>query len=561
MKCRQLYFYVFLFLAAAVLLLGFSACTTAGTGGGAGSKGGTEQASAESGTSGEEARQTGPKVKVADLTGIDPGLMQAIRAGGEEYVEDITRVIVNRIQVKDFSGLKKLPNLEWLNIYYVSLTPEHLSQLEGLNTLKGLFFYQNGLTDLSPLPLLPKLEQVYVNYNKFQSLKTIVDTLKDFPNIHHLAIDGNKINDFALLKGLPRLTGFSAANTEIEDVKWVQHLPQLKDLTIAGNKVSSIAPLEDVEHLRALIAWRNNIDDLSPLSGLEELRRVDISSNPVEDLSPLANDPELYYLSARDTKVDDISVLSDKERLGYLYLTNCRIKDISPIENAKNMRKLDLSGNRAVSHQVVPVLKSMRAAGSFERRPAEINIENMGLNFRDNENYRYVRSLIEEGIEVTYRKGNTPPPFDADTGKEAPAFTLIDQNGEEVSLKDFRGKYVYIQVSAEWCGYCHVQAEHFEPFHEELEEIGVRDDFVSVVMLSDKKDRKEVQKKWVKDYDADYILIPKEGETLPSYTSGGIPSMTLVLPNGNIAAQWSGAARSYEGFKDSLYSMIPELFE
>jgi thiol-disulfide isomerase/thioredoxin len=529
MRSKQFYFIFFVSLAAAVLPLGFSACTTADTGGGAGGERHTDQT----------ASQAAPKVRVADLTGIDPVLMQAIQASGEEYTEDINHVIVNRTQVEDFSGLKRLPNLEWLNIYYVSLTPEHLSQMAGLDTLKGLFFYQTGLTDLSPLPLLPKLEQVYLYYNKFQSLKTIVDKLKDFPNLHHLAIDGNKVDDFELLIDLPQLTGFSVAGAEIEDVEWVKHIPQLEELTIARNKVSSIAPLADLEHLR----------------------RVDISSNPVEDLSPLANDPELYYLSARDTKVDDISVLSDKERLGYLYLTNCGIKDISPIENSKYMRKLDLSGNRAVSHQVLPVLKSMRDAGSFERKPAEIGVENMGLDFRNDENYRFIQSLIEAGIEVAYRKGNTPPPFDADTGKAAPAFTLIDQNGEEVSLEDFKGKYVYIQVSAEWCGYCHVQAEHFGPFHKELERIGVRDNFVSVVMLSDKEDREEVQKKWVKDYESDYILIPKEGENLPSYTSGGIPSMTLVLPTGNIAAQWSGASRSYEGFKDSLYSMIPELFE
>jgi peroxiredoxin len=42
------------------------------------------------------------------------------------------------------------------------------------------------------------------------------------------------------------------------------------------------------------------------------------------------------------------------------------------------------------------------------------------------------------------------------TGKPAVDFTLNDQNGEEVSLSDLRGKVVLISFWASWCPYCRV---------------------------------------------------------------------------------------------------------
>ena len=50
----------------------------------------------------------------------------------------------------------------------------------------------------------------------------------------------------------------------------------------------------------------------------------------------------------------------------------------------------------------------------------------------------------------------------------APNFTVLDANGKEVKLSDFRGKPVVVNFWATWCGYCIAEMPAFEEVYQQM---------------------------------------------------------------------------------------------
>ncbi|MEM6800317.1 MAG: TlpA disulfide reductase family protein [Bacteroidota bacterium] len=120
-------------------------------------------------------------------------------------------------------------------------------------------------------------------------------------------------------------------------------------------------------------------------------------------------------------------------------------------------------------------------------------------------------------------------------GKPAPSFTYLDTEGKEVSLESFRGKYVYIDVWATWCGPCLAEMpalkEIEEAYHENEE----------IVFLGVSIDQQAAKDKWLKMI-ADkgiggvQLLADKDWKSsiVKDYLIEGIPKYVLVDKEGNI---------------------------
>src|SRR6266581_2816960 len=95
------------------------------------------------------------------------------------------------------------------------------------------------------------------------------------------------------------------------------------------------------------------------------------------------------------------------------------------------------------------------------------------------------------------QRGNTA----MDINDKAPEFTLPDQNGEEVPLKDFRGKWVvlYFYPRADTPG-CTIEACEFRDSHKKTERVGA-------VVLGISPDTPNAQKKFEEKFDLPFTLL------------------------------------------------------
>lgn len=113
----------------------------------------------------------------------------------------------------------------------------------------------------------------------------------------------------------------------------------------------------------------------------------------------------------------------------------------------------------------------------------------------------------------------------------APDFTFKDAQGVEISLSDFRGKWVIIDFWGTWCPWCikgfPELKKAYEAYKPELEILGVacNDDYNAWLSGLKKYDLP-----WVNVYNPD----EKGGKLLEDYAVEGFPTKAIVNPEGKI---------------------------
>ncbi|WP_372770062.1 TlpA family protein disulfide reductase [Lutibacter sp.] len=122
-------------------------------------------------------------------------------------------------------------------------------------------------------------------------------------------------------------------------------------------------------------------------------------------------------------------------------------------------------------------------------------------------------------------------------GKISPKFAAYENfKGGTTSLEDLKGKYVYIDVWATWCGPCKAEI----PFLKEVEKAyhGKNIEFVSISV--DKAKAHEAWKQMVEEKELSGIQLFADNdwksEFVQAYKINGIPRFILIDPQGNIVS-------------------------
>mgnify|MGYP006302313657 CR=1 FL=1 len=116
-------------------------------------------------------------------------------------------------------------------------------------------------------------------------------------------------------------------------------------------------------------------------------------------------------------------------------------------------------------------------------------------------------------------------------GNPAPGFVYPDKDGEMVSLEDLKGRYVYLDIWATWCGPCLAEIPKMKELHEKYgDEIA----FVSVSVDPDKdKWMSFLEEKELEGYQL-YSGKNFESQIIKDYMIQGIPRFVMIDPEGNI---------------------------
>lgn len=120
-------------------------------------------------------------------------------------------------------------------------------------------------------------------------------------------------------------------------------------------------------------------------------------------------------------------------------------------------------------------------------------------------------------------------------GKPAPTFNYTNTQGKEVTLEELKGKSVYVDVWATWCGPCKREIPHLKELESKYHD---SDDIVFMSVSIDKMADKEKWLKMVEEKELGGVQLMADkawkSSICTDYAIKGIPRFLLIDKDGNI---------------------------
>jgi peroxiredoxin len=115
-------------------------------------------------------------------------------------------------------------------------------------------------------------------------------------------------------------------------------------------------------------------------------------------------------------------------------------------------------------------------------------------------------------------------------------FKLIDSNGKEVKLSDYKDKVVLLNFWATWCGPCEVEIPWFKEFEQTYKDRGF-----AVLGVSSDEEGWAVVRPYMKTLAMNYRVVLDDGKMPAPYKDiEALPTTFLVDRQGRIAVSHTG---------------------
>ncbi len=186
------------------------------------------------------------------------------------------------------TDLAQLPNAEQVCVAAEGLTD--ISPVAGLAKLNKVEFKHNAIEDLSPLAGMPGLTSVGVNGNPVRD----ISPLKDCPKLAFLDLCDVRSYDPAAIAELGNFDFLDLSNPT-QSYEYLAGKSVLS-LRLSWTGLTTLEALDDVARLEDLQIAHTAVSDLSHLALHPGLRTLNIAAIPADDLSPVLALPQLETL-------------------------------------------------------------------------------------------------------------------------------------------------------------------------------------------------------------------------------------------------------------------------
>ncbi len=120
--------------------------------------------------------------------------------------------------------------------------------------------------------------------------------------------------------------------------------------------------------------------------------------------------------------------------------------------------------------------------------------------------------------------------------KKAPDFSLRDLTGKKVEIRHYKGKIVFLNFWATWCGPCKEEMPSLEVLHEKSK----GEKFVLLTISVDYEGLKVVHGFLDKHRYTFTVLLDPNGETLDLFEVKGIPTTFIIDKKGRVIGRAIG---------------------
>lgn len=132
-------------------------------------------------------------------------------------------------------------------------------------------------------------------------------------------------------------------------------------------------------------------------------------------------------------------------------------------------------------------------------------------------------------------------------------FSIKDLNGNVTDASQFKGKIIFLNIWATWCGPCRVEMPSIQKLYDQVD----KDKILFVMLSVDRREDLEKVKNFVTDKEYTFPVYTPDGSLPVQLQVRSIPSTFVISPDGKIVSNETGAA-NYDTpeFKEFLESLL-----